>query len=147
MSLNSPTGRFVRHLLEMVVAMVVGMVALGPLWRLALGALGASDVLTVTEVSALVMATNMTIGMSVWMLVRGHRLPAIAEMGAAMFVPFLVLFPPLWLGVLSGGDVMMLGHVLMVPAMVLAMLWRRDEYTGHHQHQQQGAPRERLLEP
>jgi hypothetical protein len=28
--------------------------------------------------------------------------------------------------------------------MVLAMLWRRDESTGHHQHQR---PRERLLEP
>jgi hypothetical protein len=44
---------------------------------------------------------------------------------------------------------MMLGHVLMVPAMVLAMLWRRDEYTGHQHHhdRQQGAPRERLLEP
>jgi hypothetical protein len=29
--------------------------------------------------------------------------------------------------------VMVVGHVLMVPAMVVAMLLRRDEYTrGHH---------------
>jgi hypothetical protein len=26
---------------------------------------------------------------------------------------------------------MIIGHVVMVPAMTLAMLWRLDEYTGH----------------
>jgi hypothetical protein len=27
---------------------------------------------------------------------------------------------------------MLWGHVLMLPAMAAAMLWRLDEYTGHH---------------
>jgi hypothetical protein len=43
--------------------------------------------------------------------------------------PFLVLFPPLWLGVLSVNGLMVLGHVLMLLAIAAAMLRRRDDYT------------------
>jgi flagellar biosynthetic protein FliP len=48
-----------------------------------------------------------------------------------MYLPFLVLFPPLWAGLISAGTVMVGGHVLMLPAMAAAMLLRRAEYTGH----------------
>jgi flagellar biosynthetic protein FliP len=54
-------------------------------------------------------------------------------MAVAMYAPFVVLFPPLWLGVLSATGLMILGHVLMLFAIAAAMLRRRDEYTGHHQ--------------
>jgi hypothetical protein len=40
-----------------------------------------------------------------------------------------VLFPPLWLGVLSVTGLMVLGHVLMLFTIAAAMLRRRDEYT------------------
>jgi hypothetical protein len=126
MSTPAPTGRavlthrrFWRHFLEMLVAMVVGMVALGPLWP---------DLHGGTELHVLVMATNMTIGMAVWMAVRRHRWVAIAEMGLAMYLPFVVLFPPFWAGWMSAGALFTLGHVLMLPAMVLAMLRRPAEY-------------------
>ena len=124
--------RFVLHYLEMVVAMAVGMVVLHPVWSLGLGALGQADVLNRTEVMALVMATNMTVAMSAWMRYRGHGWASIAEMGAAMYLPFLVLFVPLWAGLISSGGLMLAGHLLMLPAMVVAMLLRRDEYMGHH---------------
>jgi hypothetical protein len=124
--------RFVLHYLEMVVAMAVGMVVLHPVWSLGLGALGQADVLNRTEVMALVMATNMTVAMSAWMRYRGHGWASIAEMGAAMYLPFLVLFVPLWAGLISSGSLMLAGHLLMLPAMVVAMLLRRDEYMGHH---------------
>ena len=44
-TLNSPTSRrvglFVRHLVEMIVAMMIGMAALGAVWRAILAACGA----------------------------------------------------------------------------------------------------------
>ena len=73
----------------------------------------------------------MTVAMAGWMRFRGHGRPATLEMSAAMYVPFLVLFPPLWLGVLSGHTMMLLGHMLMLPAMAAAMLLRPAEYAGH----------------
>jgi hypothetical protein len=128
---TTPTGHFVRHYLEMVVAMVVGMVALGPLWSLAADALGRPGLLHAPEPSALVMATNMSVAMCAWMRIRGHGRRATLEMAAAMYLPFVVLFPPLWAGLVSADTVMVGGHVLMLPAMAAAMLLRRDEYTGH----------------
>ena len=59
----------------------------------------------------------------------GHGGAAIAELAVAMDAPFLVLFPPLWLGVLSATGLMVLGHLLMLFAIAAVMLRRRDEYT------------------
>ncbi|MGK5559426.1 hypothetical protein ACSNOI_48335, partial [Actinomadura kijaniata] len=56
----------------------------------------------------------------------------IAEMCAAMYASFAVLFPLLWAGLLDGGAVMMLGHVLMFPAMLAVMLRRPEEYSHRH---------------
>jgi flagellar biosynthetic protein FliP len=119
--------RFALHYVEMVVAMVVGMVALGPLvsWV-------APSVHDRADVSALVMATNMSIGMAVWMRIRRHSWPRIAEMCAAMYVPFLVVLVPFWLGAVGEDAVMMVGHVLMMPAMLAVMIWRRRDYYHHH---------------
>jgi flagellar biosynthetic protein FliP len=74
------------------------------------------------------MATNMAIGMGAWMRFRGHTWPAILEMSAAMYLPFAVLFVPYWTGAVSGSVVMDAGHLLMLPLMALAMVWRRHEY-------------------
>jgi flagellar biosynthetic protein FliP len=117
---------FTRHFLEMLLAMGVGMAALHPLWRLALPAALDHDTTT-----ALVMATDMSIGMGAWMRFRGHGWRSVAEMSAAMYVPFVVFFPALWAGGISGAGVLAGGHELMLPAMLGLMLWRRDEYGGH----------------
>ena len=115
--------RFVLHGLEMVIAMVLGMVVLGPVWAWAWPGLSEN-----TTAHVLVMATDMSIGMAVWMRIRGHGLPAIAEMSAAMYLPFLVLLPFHWVGALSAMVLMTAGHLLMLPAMLAAMLRRRSEY-------------------
>jgi hypothetical protein len=109
----------------MVVAMVVGMVVLGPLEALLWP--GVDDRV---DVHAVVMATNMAVGMAAWMRFRGHSWPAIVEMSAAMYVPFAVLLVPYWAGAVSGSFLFTAGHVLMLPAMALAMWWRLDEYAG-----------------
>ena len=120
--------KFTVHFLEMVVAMAVGMVALHPVWTLVLDAVGAPGLMDNPYTGALIMATNMTVAMSAWMKIRGHRWRPIAEMGAAMYLPFLVLFVPLALGLIDTGALMIWGHVLMLPAMAAAMLLRPSEY-------------------
>jgi hypothetical protein len=124
---------FVRHYVEMLVAMAIGMAVLGPLESALLGPLGWSAVRAVPELDALVMATNMTAAMVAWMRVRRHGWAACAAMAAAMYLSFVVLFPPMWLGVLSPAGMLLGGHLLMLPAMAAAMLLHRDEYTRGRQ--------------
>jgi hypothetical protein len=121
--------RFVGHYLEIVVAAVAGMVVLGPAESMLLNPIGWAEVVARFEAATLVMATNMTVAMAAWMRLRRHGWAATAEMAVAMYAPFLALFPPLWLGVLSATGLMVLGHVLMLFAIAAAMLRRRDEYT------------------
>ncbi len=121
--------RFTRNFLEMVVAMAAGMMVLGPIRMLVIGQLGWSDLFDRPELYALAMAADMTIAMSLWMRYRQHSWISIAEMAAAMVLPFVVLFVPLWAGALSGDTLLVAGHLLMLPAMVIAMLSRRSEYT------------------
>ena len=113
----------VRHYLEMVVAMVVGMIALGPVWQLVWPGLSGH-----VAADALVMATDMAIGMGGWMRFRGHSWRTIGVMSAAMYLPFLVLLVPFAAGAVTGATVMTAGHLLMLPAMALAMAYRRHEY-------------------
>jgi hypothetical protein len=123
-SRTTPTWRFIRHFLEMLAAMVLGMLVLEPLW----------PTVDRVELQALVMATNMTIGMAALMAVRRHAWPGIVEMGAVMYAPFILLFLPYWAGVITAGGLFLIGHLLMLPAMLLAMLNRRAEYTAHATH-------------
>ena len=113
-------ARFVGHYVEMVAAMIVGMIALGPVWP--------DSWVARPDAHAVVMAVDMTVAMALWMRIRGHSWPGTVEMSAAMVLPFAVLLVPYWLGVLSGSALMIGGHVLMFPLMLAAMLWRRAEY-------------------
>ncbi|WP_328993286.1 hypothetical protein OG394_03130 [Kribbella sp. NBC_01245] len=115
---------WLRHFLEMVAAMVVGMALLDPLWSGIVG--DRAD----ARVSA--MAVDMAIGMSVWMAYRGHGRRQIVEMAAAMVVPYAVLLVPYWFGWVSGEGLEMGGHSAIMLAMVVVMLVRRREYSAHH---------------
>ena|ERR1700730_3759890 len=98
--------RFVRHFLEMVAAMVGGMVVFGGLVSLFCALTGHQGLLEHPGTSAPIMATNMTVGMWPWMWHRGHGWGAIGEMAAAMYVPLAVLRVPFWVGVLPGGTLL-----------------------------------------
>jgi hypothetical protein len=123
-SRRSTAWHFVRHYLEMVVAMLVGMAVLGGLQGLVWPALT-----TRADVAVMVMATNMSIGMGAWMWFRGHTWRGIAEMSGSMYAPFAVLLVPYWTGTIGEHDLMTWGHVLMLPAMALVMYLRPAEYT------------------
>lgn len=123
--------RFLGHLTEMVLVMVLGMMLLAPVWDWAGAALGIEAVLGRPDVGAVVMVLDMVVAMTVWMRVRRHGWAPIWEMNAAMAAPFAVLLVLFWAGAATAGDLMMWGHVLMVPAMAGAMLLRPAEYTEH----------------
>jgi hypothetical protein len=99
------TRRFVRHLFEMTVAMMLGMFILGAAFRqihIALFGTGFDDAWhRHTELAAFAMAFNMTLPMVFWMRHRGHSWRRGGEMAAAMFLPAFSLLVLLWLGVIS----------------------------------------------
>jgi hypothetical protein len=122
------TKHFLRHYVEMVIAMFVGMGVLGFPAAWAMGAF-------IDDTPALMflrMATTMTVGMVGWMLYRGHGWRANAEMAASMFVP---TFGVIWLlsaGLLTNlGVLMIVEHVAMLLAMAAVMLMRPAEYRHH----------------
>jgi hypothetical protein len=132
---SNRTRCFVRHLLEMTVAMVLGMIVLGSAFReihvIVFGA-GFEDAWhRHPELASLAMAFNMTLPMVAWMRHRGHSWERGGEMAAAMFLPAFTLLVLLWLGGLSAHMVLPLQMVLMLPSMILVMLYRVDEYAGH----------------
>jgi hypothetical protein len=123
---------FARHLGEMLLAMVLGMMVLGALDRAIVSAAGASvDDLgdTVPEGVALVMAFNMTVGMTVWMRHRGHSWARVAEMAGAMFAPAITAIVLFWCAVIHSESILALEHAAMLPAMIAVMLLHRSEYS------------------
>ena len=133
---DSPNGHFVRHYVEMVVAMVAGMLLLGLPAEGAVLALGSTTSELERQAPALMllgMAVVMTVPMIAWMRHRGHGWAASWEMTASMFLPTFAAIALLWGGVLESGHTAMgIQHVIMFPAMLAAMFLRLDEYTGHH---------------
>ena len=122
--------RFLRHYLEMVAAMFVGMLVLGAAVRGVLALAGLRYPTQYPELAALEMAFTMSAGMVAWMRHRGHRWASTLEMAGAMFAPAVALFPLLWLGVITGDALLVLEHLAMFPLMYLVMARRWAEFGG-----------------
>ena len=133
MTRSRSTKHFLRHYLEMVVAMFLGMAVLGFPVDWAMDRLGAdSDAWMLMG-----MATTMTVPMVGWMIYRGHGWRANAEMSASMFVPTFAVIGVLTAGLLTDIGVLMLAeHVVMLAAMAGVMLLRPSEYLHQHGHVQ-----------
>jgi hypothetical protein len=135
--MNTPTRHFVRHV-EMVLAMLLGMLVLGEPAMLALGAAGVSSAELEAEAPALMllgMGVTMTVPMVAWMRDRGHGWGPSNEMAASMLLPTASVIGLLWAGLVAViGTLLMIEHAVMLPAMLVAMLLRRDEYSGHMHH-------------
>jgi len=126
--MSATTKHFIRHYVEMVVAMFVGMAVLGFPVGWAMDRVGAdADAFMFLE-----MATTMTAGMVAWMVYRGHGWRANAAMSAAMFVPTFAVIGALSAELLTDlGALMVIEHVVMLLAMLGVMLARPAEYTHH----------------
>jgi flagellar biosynthetic protein FliP len=131
---GGPLPTFLRHLLEMTLAMMVGMLAFGGLVGGISGAAGSSlenARVGQPELFVLGMAFSMSVTMVASMRHRGHTRRSSAEMTAAMFVPAFALIVCYWLKGVSASSVCPLACASMIPAMVAAMFYRLDVYTTH----------------
>jgi hypothetical protein len=129
--MSAENRRFALHYLEMVVVMVLGMVVLG-------AGVGLVAHIDGTGPMLIEMGVTMTLPMVAWMRVRGHAWRPCLEMGASMVIPTLGTLALLGAGIVEGaGALMVIMHGVMLPAMFVAMLVRRDEYSSHHHHHRQ----------
>jgi hypothetical protein len=134
--MSSSTRHFIRHYMEMVVAMFLGMAVLGVPAGWALGAVGSSWSELNSDAPALMllgMAATMTVPMVAWMRYRGHGWRANTEMSASMVLPTLAAIGLLVAGVMTDiGALLVVEHVAMLLGMLSVMLLRPDEYSRHH---------------
>jgi hypothetical protein len=129
------TFKFARHYAEMVLVMFIGM---GIFFGVAAGAaavLGSSyDELRGDSPGVILfgMGFGMTAAMVWWMDRRGHSQPASRAMALSMIVPTLIALALLSSGAVTDlGDLLGIEHAVMFPAMLVAMLPYRGEFTGH----------------
>jgi hypothetical protein len=135
MSTKRRTAAFIRHYVEMVIVMFAGMIVLGMPGEAALHAIGSgtSELRETAPATVFLgMALTMTVPMVAWMRYRGHSWQPTLEMAASMVIPTLIAISLLGAGLASFAALMGLEHVAMLLGMLLAMLLRPDEYTGHH---------------
>jgi hypothetical protein len=134
-------GHFLRHLGEMILAMMVGMAAGGALLALVFSTLLASTIREMTRVEVVnqfavlicsVVAVGMVVPMVAWMRHRGMAWRPVAEMAVAMVVPLVPIFVLLGLQIIPGASACGLYCAAMIPAMIVAMLLRLEFYTGGH---------------
>lgn len=126
MTITASTRRFARHYAEMVIAMFAGMFVLGAVASAFIDLDALRD--DSPTLMLLGMAFTMTAPMVAWMRYRGHGWAPCADMTAAMFLPTFLAIALGAAGMGLGGQ-MAVEHSLMFPAMLVAMLLRRDEYT------------------
>jgi hypothetical protein len=128
--------RFARHFFEMVGVMTLGMFVLGVAFRqlhiLLLGSGFAAAWDDHVLLAAFAMAFNMTMPMVLWMRYRGHSWERGGEMAAAMNLPVLPALLLYWIGAIPSEGVLGLQMMLMIPAMLGAMLYRKEEYSAPH---------------
>jgi hypothetical protein len=133
--MTTSTRHFVRHYVEMLLAMFLGMLVLGGPVMLALGAAGVGSAELRAEAPALLllgMGVTMTVPMVAWMRHRGHGWAPSNEMAAAMLIPTAGVIGLLGAGLVADiGTLLAIEHVVMLPAMLAAMLLRRDAYSSH----------------
>ena len=114
------------HYLEMVVAMMVSMVVLSPVSHLLWGLVGVDlDAERWAVVAGLVMASDMTVGMAAWMLVRRHGARHVVDMSAAMLLPAAVVAALELAGVLGHATGGVVSHVGMYVLMAVVVVRHR----------------------
>jgi hypothetical protein len=132
--MSASTRHFVRHYVEMVVVMFLGMAVLALPVDGAMSLAGTSYAELGDGAMLFGMAVTMTAPMVAWMRFRGHSARVNAEMAASMLLPTFAAIGLLRAGIVGDAGVLMLGeHVAMLLGMLAAMLLRFDEYAhGHH---------------
>jgi hypothetical protein len=136
-SMRRPLLNFIRHGLEMFLAMFIGMFALAAIFTAIVSIWGMTWLQgreRFPELFLLAIALGMTVPMVAWMRYRHHTWRTSSEMAAAMFIPGIVFIGLVSLRVISVGPACSLYCALMIPLMLIPMLSRREEYSQDHRH-------------
>ena len=133
---RNPKTLFAKHYVEMVLVMFAGMFVLGGALLLIAAGLGASPDELENDAPGLVllgMGFSMTAPMVWWMHRRGHSWAANRAMALAMILPTAATLGFLVTGAIVDLDLLLgIEHIAMFPAMFVAMLPYRAEYTHAH---------------
>jgi hypothetical protein len=132
-------GRFLRHLAEMILAMLLGMAVWGAIFNMLLGPTGYAGVVRANpELRFGLMAFFMAVPMVLLMRYQGHSWERGGEMALAMAAPMAAVIICWRLGVgdyvplFSQQSLSLSTHIGMYVGMVALMLYRRKEYTHPH---------------
>lgn len=137
--------RFLRHYVEMVVVMFVGMAVLGVPAGWALEVAGTSWAELSPEPMLLLMAFTMTAPMVAWMHRMGHPWRPTTEMAASMIIPTLAVIALFEAALVENvAGLLIIEHVAMLAGMFGVMLLRSEEYSHHDapEHQPANLPLE-----
>jgi hypothetical protein len=118
---------FGRHLVEMGLAMMVGMLVSAAIFLSAVGETAAEGMREHAVLFVVLQALGMTVAMVAWMHHRRHNWRSSAEMALAMVVPAVPLICLRLLEVISG-PICSLYCLATIVAMVALMLYRRSDY-------------------
>jgi hypothetical protein len=118
---------FLRHLFEMALAMMAGMMVSAAIFLSAVGMTAAEAMREHAVLFVVLQAFGMTVAMVTWMRHRRHTWRSSSEMAAAMVIPAVPLICLRLLDVISGPICGVYCFTTIV-AMVVLMLYRRGDY-------------------
>ena len=118
---------FLRHLFEMALAMMAGMMVSTAIFLSAVGMTAAEAMREHAVLFVVLQASGMTLAMVTWMRHRRHTWRSSSEMAAAMVIPAVPLICLRLLDVISGPICGVYCFTTIV-AMVVLMLYRRGDY-------------------
>jgi hypothetical protein len=118
---------FLRHLLEMGLAMMAGMLVSATIFLSAVGMTAAEAMREHAVLFVVLQAVGMTVTMVAWMRHRRHSWRSSSEMATAMVLPAVPLICLRLLDVISG-PICRLYCLATIVAMVILMLYRRSDY-------------------
>jgi len=127
----SQIGYFLWHFVQMCLACCIGGITLNVLFFGGAALIGYPDLIQrYPELSTLVIAFLLALPMAAWMRFRGMEWRPTLEMAAAPIVLGVLLIGLAWLGIVSKSSLIEWLTRLVCPAMLIAMLFRLDLYTG-----------------
>ena len=118
---------FLRHLFEMALAMMAGMMVSAAIFLSAVGMTAAEAMREHAVLFVLLQAFGMTVAMVTWMRHRRHTWRSSSEMAAAMVIPAVPLICLRLLEVISG-PICGVYCLTTIVAMLVVMLYRRADY-------------------
>ena len=141
--LVAPVWHFIRHFLEMCLAMCIGGIPLIVLFFWGAARTGYPDLLQqFPELSVMATGFILSLPMIAWMRFRGMEWRLTLEMSITTIVLGILLASLAWIGILPRNGLLEWMTRLACPLMLIPMFLRLDHYTGRDGHSMHAAHQE-----